>query len=60
MLKSKADKDCYFTWHLGDKPVVQKESCVHLGQDWKKEQMHPKVDARINKARKTSYAMIGV
>jgi hypothetical protein len=60
MLTAKNDIDTHFTWVLGDKPATQKEAFEHLGHFWKTRNLSPDIDTKISKARKLSYAMIGV
>ena len=48
------------TWTLGEKEAAQDQEFEHLGQLWKAEKPSPDTDERISKARRLSYALIGV
>ena len=60
MVANKQDKDSYFTWDLGGSPAIQKDEFEHLGQIWKTGSTSPDIGNRISKARRMSYALIGV
>ncbi len=47
-------------WTLGTEQITEATDFTHLGLNWAAGKYHPNMDAKVESARKTAYALMGV